>query len=84
MHELCGAGWLAEGSPFWSSGHGAWWTRPDVDDIAEAYEAAWQAKQDGTLPKAQARDFAMLFDAGRVMKLFWEPVLKSIEERINA
>ena len=55
MTELCGAGWLVSGTPFWAPDHGAMWVRPDVADIDAAYEAAWQAREDGTLPKAQAQ-----------------------------
>ena len=82
-HELCGAGWLASGTPFWSPGHGAWWVRPDVTDIEAAYEAAWEAREDGKLPQKEARDFAMLYDADRVFSLFWKPVLETIEEMVN-
>ena len=85
MSELCGAGWVVSGTPFWANGHGAWWKRPDADDIEQAYEAAWQARQDGQMPALQkaARDFAMLFDADRVMAERWAPVLKDLEGRIT-
>ena len=49
--ELCGGGWLVSGTPFWTDGHQTFWTRPDVADIAEAYEAAWEAREQGKLPK---------------------------------
>ena len=81
MTELCGAGWLASGTPFWAPDHGAMWVRPDVADIDAAYEAAWQAREDGTLPKAQARAFAEQFDADRVAALFWKPVLDELGDR---
>lgn len=85
MSELCGGGWLVEGSPFWSSGHDAWWTRPDVSDIVEAYEAAWQAKQDGSIGQIRkaAYEFAMLYDVDRVFEEYMKPVLAQIEERIK-
>ena len=50
MSELCGAGWLVSGTPFWTDGHQAWWVRPDVSDIEQAYEFAWQAREDGMMP----------------------------------
>src|SRR5215472_13376969 len=81
MSELCGAGWLVSGTPWWTNGHGAWWKRPDATDIEEAYEAAWVAKQEGTLPQKPARDFAMLYDADRVFTQFWKPAMKELEER---
>ena len=83
MSELCGAGWLVSGTPFWTNGHGAWWKRPDADDIEQAYEIAWQAREDGTLPKQPARDFAMLYDADRVFTQFWKPCLAELEQRFG-
>jgi hypothetical protein len=70
-------------TPFWTNGHGAWWSRPDASDIEQAYEIAWQAKQDGTLPKKPAHDFALLYDADRVFSTFWKPVLAELEERFG-
>lgn len=81
MSELCGAGWTVSGTPFWANGHGAWWIRPDFEDIEQAYEAAWQAKQDGQLPKEQARDFAMLFNVDQVFSALMTPALAEVEER---
>ena len=81
--ELCGAGWLVSGTDFWANGHNAWWKRPDVSDIEDAYETAWEAWQDGTLPKKDARDFALNYDIDRVFELCWKPALAEIEKRIN-
>ena len=81
--ELCGAGWLVSGTPFWTDGHQSWWVRPDIDDIGNAYEMAWQARENGSLPKQQARDFALQFDADRVLDLFWKPALELLAERCS-
>lgn len=83
MSELCGAGWLVSATDFWTDGHAAFWRRPDIADIGAAYEAAWQAREDGKLPKKEARDFGLLFDADRVFDLYWRPVLAEIEKRIG-
>ena len=83
MSELCGGGWLVSGTPFWAPGHNAWWKRPDADDIEAAYEAAYQAREDGTLPKKPAHDFAQLYEADRVFGQHWVPVMKELEERIG-
>lgn len=82
-NELCGAGWLVSGTDFWANGHASWWKRPDVADIDAAYELAWEAKQDGKLPKKEAEDFGKLFDADRVFDLYWKPVLAELEKRIG-
>lgn len=82
--ELCGAGWTVSGTPFWANGHGACWTRPDTADIEQAYEMAFQARENGELPKKEARDFALLFDADAVLERHWKPVLAELESRIAA
>src|SRR5208282_5292470 len=83
MSELCGGGWLVSGTPFWATGHCAWWTRPDATDIEQAYESAYQAREDGTLPKKQAREFALQYDADRVLDVYWKPVLAQFEEHLD-
>jgi len=84
MSEMCGAGWLVSGTPFWSNGHGSWWKRPDASDLEQAYEAAWQAKQDGKMPalKESARQFALNYEVDRVFQQYMLPALKEIEARI--
>ena len=83
MSELCGAGWLVSGTAYWTVGHQSWWIRPDAEDIYHAYVAAWKAREKGTLPRQQARDFALQFDADHVFATFWEPVLHKLEEYIK-
>jgi glycosyltransferase involved in cell wall biosynthesis len=83
MTELCGTGWLVSGTPFWSPGHGAWWKRPDVTDIEAAYEAAWQARENGAMPGEAARAFALNYDADHVLAHWWKPALDAISERIR-
>ena len=83
MSELCGAGWLVSGTPWWTDGHQSWWTRPDVTDIDQAYEAAFHARNRGELPKKPAYDFAQQYDADAVFERYWKPVLKDLEERIS-
>jgi glycosyltransferase involved in cell wall biosynthesis len=83
MSELCGSGWKVQGSPFWVPSHQTWWTRPDIGKIEEAYEAAWQARENGDMPamRKQAREFALQYDADRVQRDYLEPVLAELEER---
>jgi glycosyltransferase involved in cell wall biosynthesis len=82
-NELCGSGWLVSGTDWWANGHAAFWKRPDIADIDAAYEAAWEAKQDRKLPKKEARDFGLLFDADRVFEQYWKPCLAELEKRIG-
>lgn len=85
MSELCGSGWLVSGQPEWEDGHCGWWRNPDAADIEQAYEAAWLARENGTLPalKKAARDFAMLYDIDRVFAKYMKPVLTELEQRIS-
>ena len=77
--ELCGAGWLVSGSPDWEDGHGAWWVRPDATDIEQAYESAYQAKQQNRMPRRPAYDFAQKFDVDKIFTEYWVPALEQIE-----
>ena len=85
MTELCGSGWLVGGTDHWENGHGAWWTRPDPASIEAAYEAAWQAREDGKMPEmqARARTFALQYEVDHVFDHFWKPALDEIAERIR-
>ena len=82
MSELCGAGWLVSGTPFWSDGHQSWWTKPDISDITNAYEMAYATWEQGALPQKPAYDFARQFAADKVFEDYWKPVLAALEERI--
>lgn len=85
MSELCGTGWLVSGQPEWEDGHCAWWRNPDADDIEQAYEAAWQAREDGQMPALgeSARAFALRFSIDTIFETYMRPVLAAIEERIS-
>jgi glycosyltransferase involved in cell wall biosynthesis len=88
MTELCGAGWKVGGEPFWNgqvagiTGHNAWWKTPYADEITAAYEAAYTEKLSGEAEarRAKAREFALTYDADRVLAEHWTPVLKELEE----
>jgi glycosyltransferase involved in cell wall biosynthesis len=85
MTELRGAGWLVNGEKHWADGHNSWWTEPYPQAIEAAYEAAWQAREDGRAPEfaVKAREFAVQYDADRVLKEHWEPVLATLEAALT-
>ena len=84
MTELCGAGWTVPGQPFWVRVKQGWWCQPDVQKMADAYEDAWQARENGemTALKAKALDFAAGYDSERVRDEYWVPALAEIEFRL--
>jgi glycosyltransferase involved in cell wall biosynthesis len=79
MPELTGAGWTVEGEPFWNAAHQSWWCKPHVDEIANAYEEAYQEARSPEM-RAKAREFALGYDANSVLTQYWIPALKDIEE----
>jgi hypothetical protein len=85
MSELCGAGWLVSGTPYWSPGHESWWKRPDTDDLEQGIEAAyqtWQHAKAWAALKESARAFALNYEIGRVFNLYMKPALAELEARI--
>jgi len=83
--ELCGAGWKVPCELEWTDGHNAWWHWPYPKAIEAAYEAAWQAREDGKMPalRARARAFAERYDADLVLERDWKPALKSLEANLR-
>lgn len=80
MSELCGGGWLVEGTRWFNKGHAAWWARPSVAAIVEAYEdafAVWQAGGMGAF-REKARAFAVGYDADKVLAEYWVPLLAEL------
>jgi glycosyltransferase involved in cell wall biosynthesis len=89
MPELCGAGWKVKvdhlRDAWWNRGHDAWWIRPSPPEIAKAYErayATWKAGRMGPLRK-RAREFAVQFDAARVLEQHWKPALDELLEDVQ-
>jgi len=91
MTELSGAGWMVQGEPFWNgqlagiTGHQAWWKTPYASEITAAYEEAYAEKISGEADKrrVRAREFALAYDADRVLEEYWSPVLKELEEMLG-
>ena len=84
MSELCGAGWKLEGQgfggvpePWWDPDHFSYYTMPSAREIEWALGEAYDRRGDGTL-SAQAREFALQYDADRVTEEFWVPVLEQL------
>ena len=81
MPELAGPGWRVKGEPFWNSAHAAFWDRPSIAGIAAAYEDAYLHAAER---REASREFALQYDADRVLTEHWAPALEQIMERANA
>ena len=75
MIELTGAGWCVAGEPYWNRGHNGWWMRPSAHAICAAYEDAFE--QAATM-REDARKFALQYDADKVLREHWIPVLRDL------
>jgi glycosyltransferase involved in cell wall biosynthesis len=76
MGELCGAGWKVGGDePWYDAQHESFFMRPRVSEIIGALEDAYENA--GKMRPA-AREFALGYDADRVMAEHWLPVLDEL------
>lgn len=72
MTELAGPGWAVDGQPFWNPVHQADWQVPSIEGIHRAYDKAYRY---AASKRAAAREFAMTYDADRVLLEHWKPAL---------
>jgi glycosyltransferase involved in cell wall biosynthesis len=77
MTELCGVGSLVGGVPTEDPQHESFFMAPDVGDIIQALEDAYQARGDPER-SAAAVEFAAAYDADHVMESYWKPVLEQL------
>lgn len=78
MPELCGAGWLVEGEPWWDPHQTAWYAEPSVAGIVDRLETAYT---EAASLRTKAREFALAYDADVVFDTYWKPALEDIEKR---
>jgi glycosyltransferase involved in cell wall biosynthesis len=76
MPELCGAGWLTEGDPWYDAPQDAWFKCPSIGSIVAALEEAYANA--GVMGDA-ARRFALRYDVETVTEEFWVPALEALE-----
>lgn len=77
MPELVGAGWTVGGEPWYCPHQDAFWLCPSVEEILGGLEAAYEARGDEKL-RAQAREFALDYDADKVTEDYWVPALDAL------
>jgi hypothetical protein len=76
--ELCGPdSYLVNGQPLWDDSQSAWWSTPNVGSIVEALEDAYNS---GRGPSMKNRRFAQQWDADKVYREHWRPILLEAQQ----
>jgi glycosyltransferase involved in cell wall biosynthesis len=87
MTEVAGPhSWLVDSQEFWvEERHEAFWGMPLISSIDAALEAAWQAREDGTIEEKRraSREHALQYDADRVLAEHWAPYLEDLEAALK-
>lgn len=77
MTELCEAGWLVDGDPWWDTAASSFFIVPFIAEIVAALEAAYSQRGDTELSR-RAREFALAYDADTVAETYWRPALAEL------
>lgn len=75
MPELCGAGWVVGGDPYYDPSHYSYFMSPSIGGLVEALEDAYGRA--GSL-REQAREFSLGYDADTVTEAHWKPTLEAL------
>lgn len=74
--ELVGDGWMVTGQEAWDPAQRSWWKVPNVESTVAALEASYAAPRG---PSQKAIDFAAQYDADKVFKENWLPILETVK-----
>lgn len=77
MSELCEAGWLVDGEPWYDGPHDSWFKAPSAKLLTAALDVAYQERENQEL-RDEARAFALAYDVERVVDEHWVPVLDAL------
>lgn len=77
MTELCAAGWLVQGDPWWDALQESFFISPHIRSIVDALELAYEHRDDVEL-RDRAVAFAGEYDADLVAERYWRPALAEL------
>jgi glycosyltransferase involved in cell wall biosynthesis len=83
MAEVNPMGVKVDGQPFWNGVHKGWWISPDVDQIADAYEQAYQNRKIPYAHDVKLREFAETYDFRVVSQKYMQPAVKELLARME-
>jgi glycosyltransferase involved in cell wall biosynthesis len=81
MNEVNPLGLHVDGQPFWNGVHKGWWISPNISQIADAYEQAYQDRK--TVNPVKFRRFAQKYDYKKVSKNHMQPVIEELLARME-
>jgi len=82
MPELNPLGRSVGGEPFWNGVHKGWWVKPSVPEIVDAYEQAYNARDN--VPREKLREFAGEYAVDKVAEKYMKPAIEELAERMEA
>lgn len=80
MTEVNPHGQQVDGQPFWNGVHKGWWVSPNVSEIADAYEQAYQDRKN--VDSKKLRRFAKTYDYKTVSKAHMQPAVDILLARM--
>jgi glycosyltransferase involved in cell wall biosynthesis len=81
MEELNPLGAQVGGQPFWNGVHKGWWIKPDIGELAAAYEQAYLNRN--TVDHAALRGFAKEYDVKTIAERYAVPAVDELLERMK-
>lgn len=82
MAEVNPHGIRVGGQPFWNGVHKGWWISPNVTQIVDAYEEAYENRKSVDVKKL--RRFAQTYAYPRVSKKYMQPAVNELLARMEA
>jgi glycosyltransferase involved in cell wall biosynthesis len=82
MSELNPHGIGVDGIPFYNGVHRAWWLRPDIRGIYEAFHQAYENKD--SVDRKQLRDFAAEYEVNTVAEKYMGPAIEELGRRMES
>jgi len=82
MEELNSDGIQVDGTPFYNGVHRAWWIRPDIRELAAAFEQAWE--QRGDVDRVKLRESVAGYSVDVVAETHMKPAVETLLERMAA
>ena len=77
MPELTHAGWMVQGDRWWDEIQCGFAIMPSINSIVDCLEQAYKNRDNSKLREG-AREFALSYDADRVMEKYWTPALEQL------